>query len=146
MADELAAARQSKDALPAKPTNPLDLTPEQRAALIAAFSETGRKLREAMEVVVRQLAAQIRPVLDWMVTFDTQLREAGVYGITEADHDSPEWGDVCAHVCGQEPDHECDARATGTIEHQNLAGGVTTMPVCGPCRAAETAALEAASA
>jgi hypothetical protein len=50
---------------------------------------------------------------------------------------------ICAHVCGPDPDHECQAAATTTLEHQNLAGGVTRLPLCGPCHLAETATLEA---
>lgn len=53
---------------------------------------------------------------------------------------------TCAHVCGPSPDHVCDVRATGILRHTNLAGGTTDMPICGPCKAAETAAMGAMSA
>lgn len=48
---------------------------------------------------------------------------------------------ICAHVCGPDPDHECAARATTVLEHANLAGGITRMPMCGGCHASEAAAL-----
>jgi len=49
---------------------------------------------------------------------------------------------TCAHVCGPDPDHECQAAATTVLEHQNLAGGVTRMPLCEACYQSERAALE----
>lgn len=63
--------------------------------------------------------------------------------VTAADMNTPAPGGTCAHICGADPDHECGARATLHIEHRNLAGGTTRMPVCGPCHQSETAAMEA---
>jgi hypothetical protein len=63
--------------------------------------------------------------------------------LTPADSNTPHAGSMtCAHICGPDPDHVCDARAVTFLEHANLAGGVTRMPVCGPCGTAEKTATE----
>ena len=49
-------------------------------------------------------------------------------------------GAVCAHVCGPDPGHVCDARAATTIRHPLPSGGTRTLPLCGPCADAERAA------
>lgn len=49
---------------------------------------------------------------------------------------------VCAHVCGGDADHACDARATATLTYALPSGGTRTMPICGPCHASENAAKE----
>lgn len=49
---------------------------------------------------------------------------------------------TCAHVCGGDPDHQCDARATTHLTYDLPSGGRRRMPMCGPCFASETAAKE----
>lgn len=47
---------------------------------------------------------------------------------------------VCAHVCGG--DHQCDARATTTMEFKLPTGGLRRMPVCPTCLDAEQSGSE----
>src|SRR5581483_8733268 len=56
-----------------------------------------------------------------------------------ADADWPAESAVCCHVCGPDPGHRCDARATTSITHPLPSGGKRTLPLCDPCHAAETA-------
>lgn len=65
--------------------------------------------------------------------------------ITDADANWPaDASRICAHVCGC--DHECDVRATTSLTYRLPSGGTRSMPICGPCHAAETAAKETANA
>jgi hypothetical protein len=48
---------------------------------------------------------------------------------------------TCAHVCGPDPDHECEARATTTLSYET-PGGKRTMPICQTCFNAEWAAKQ----
>lgn len=140
------------------------MTVEDRARTIAAFSEIGRNIREAWEGAARQLAAALQPTLDAIVALHHAFEAAGLYdldpdqiriGLLEDDADDyadtyrdtpdPPWAAgwcTCGHVCGPDPDHECQAAATTALKHRNLAGGVTQMPICGPCYESETAAKE----
>lgn len=54
---------------------------------------------------------------------------------------SMDYGVTCAHICGD--DHRCEARAATSIVYKIPSGGVRSMPVCGVCYAAETAAIAA---
>lgn len=152
------------DLEPVKP-KPIVLSDVERARMQAASAEMGRRFREQLEPVMRQLAAMVQPVIDAFTALHRALEAAGVYelsaeeiriGRLEAEaedyaldyRDTPQLGlmraerGTCAHVCGPVPDHECQARATDVIEHRNLAGGTTRMPVCGPCGQSERAAME----
>ncbi len=54
------------------------------------------------------------------------------------DADWPAESAVCCHVCGPDPGHQCDARATTSITHPPPSGGKRTLPLCDPCHTAET--------
>jgi hypothetical protein len=56
-----------------------------------------------------------------------------------------DYGLTCAHICGDD-DHICDARAATSIVFTIPSGGQRSLPVCGPCYRAETAALAAQEA
>lgn len=79
-------------------------------------------------------------------------RETGIdWGdpIEAADADWPARGavnEVCAHVCGPDPDHECGARADTFLQYPLPSGGTRSMPICEPCFTSETAAKEGAHA
>lgn len=45
---------------------------------------------------------------------------------------------VCAHVCGADADHRCDARATTSLRFTLPSGGLRDLPLCGPCAQAES--------
>lgn len=65
-----------------------------------------------------------------------------VAGRTETrirDGDWPEQGSTCAHVCGPDPGHVCDAKAVTSLRHTLPSGGVRDLPLCGPCARAESA-------
>lgn len=62
--------------------------------------------------------------------------------LEESDANWPVQGRVCAHVCGGNADHECDARATEQLTYALPSGGTRTMPICAACNAAEMAAKE----
>jgi hypothetical protein len=62
--------------------------------------------------------------------------------IETADADWPAQGSTCAHVCGGNPDHACDARATTRLTYTLPSGGTRSMPICAPCFESETAAKE----
>ena len=62
-----------------------------------------------------------------------------------SDRDWTERGSTCAHVCGPDPGHCCDARATVSITHPLPSGGTRTLPLCGPCHQAETVGATVAS-
>lgn len=47
---------------------------------------------------------------------------------------------ICAHVCGGDPDHTCDVRAATQLTYDLPSGGTRTMPICQPCFNAEWAA------
>lgn len=57
--------------------------------------------------------------------------------IVPSDADWTARGDVCAHVCGGNADHACDARATTTLRYALPSGGTRDMPICEACHAAE---------
>lgn len=47
---------------------------------------------------------------------------------------------VCAHVCGPDAGHSCDARATTSLRFTLPSGGVRDLPLCEACADAENAA------
>lgn len=77
------------------------------------------------------LQVQITATVDW--------------GDPLADSDA-NWPDdnsnICAHVCGGDPDHACDVRAATQLTYDLPSGGTRTMPVCRPCFNSEWAAKQ----
>lgn len=63
-----------------------------------------------------------------------------------SDRDWPADGKAttCAHVCGADPDHTCDAKAATALTFTLPSGGKRHLPLCGPCHQAETAAAAGA--
>lgn len=86
-------------------------------------------LRYAYSSTVRH-QAEAAPALDWGDP------------LTAADADWPSQGGTCAHICGADPDHRCDARATTRLAYGLPSGGTRSMPLCAPCHASEIAAKE----
>lgn len=148
---------------------PFVWTDEDRARLQATLSEIGRQFREHMVGIMRDLRVALQPTIDAVIALGRAFEAAGLYDLDPAEiriglledaaddyadayRDTPQLGftlaerATCAHVCGPDPDHMCQAAATMELEHQNLAGGTTRTPMCSPCHAAETAAMEAADA
>jgi hypothetical protein len=66
--------------------------------------------------------------------------------LSESDANWPSQGDTCAHICGADPDHRCQARATTRLVYKLPSGGTRSMPICAPCHESETAAKEHADA
>jgi hypothetical protein len=62
--------------------------------------------------------------------------------VTVEDANWPAQGSTCAHICGADPDHACDARASTRLTYPLPSGGTRSMPICGPCYESETAAKE----
>lgn len=60
--------------------------------------------------------------------------------LTAADADWPAQGSTCAHICGADPDHACDASASTRLTYPLPSGGTRSMPICSPCHESETAA------
>lgn len=211
---------------PVKPT-PIDLlSDEDRATLVTGFNEIGRRLREQMDELLRQLCVSMQPVIDNLAALHRRFEAAGLYDIDPADirigpddlddeayppdriveicvdtsaldavisratanignavtirrpvvsddvlaavnrraderiarwrerRATLDWGEpltdadanwpddnsnVCAHVCGGDAGHVCDVRATERLTYELPSGGRRTMPLCGPCHAAERA-------
>jgi len=100
----------------------------QSNELQRAFTAMGRALAPLAEQAHRAMAAI------------GQATRAGASAVLEdaTDADWPAQGATCAHVCGPDPGHRCDARATTSITHPLPSGGKRTLPLCGPCHAAET--------
>lgn len=66
--------------------------------------------------------------------------------LSTADANWPTQGDTCAHICGADSDHACEARATMRLKYDLPSGGTRSMPICSPCYESETAAKENAHA
>lgn len=66
--------------------------------------------------------------------------------LTESDANWPAQGSTCAHICGADPNHTCEAEGSMRLAYDLPSGGRRLMPICGPCHASETAAREAADA
>lgn len=148
------------------PPKLLTLSDEERARLQAALNELGKRIRDEWAATLRTLTEAMRPTIVWLTELSRRFEAAGLYdldpteiriGELEADADdyahvyrdtpllaSPGERATCAHACGLDPDHECQAAASTVLKHRNLAGGTTRMPICGPCHQSETAAKERA--
>jgi hypothetical protein len=101
---------------------------------------------EAMQRAFADLAEAMRPLGERMAAAGRTFREAAETAggtaepILASDLDWRAQGKVCCHVCGPDPGHCCDARATVSITHPLPSGGTRTLPLCGPCHQAEEAA------
>lgn len=63
--------------------------------------------------------------------------------LTAADANWPaDASKVCAHVCGPDPDHRCQAGATARLEYTLPSGGTRSMPICRSCFNSEWAAKQ----
>lgn len=94
------------------------------ACAMAAVGETMRPAAEGVRSAIRRTALDIE---------------------LEAAKHWPAQGSTCAHVCGPDPGHRCDARATTTLRHPLPSGGICDLPLCGPCAAAESPAASPSS-
>lgn len=105
----------------------------------ASLRNLGRLARMCLDHERRSPLGRLLPTPD-----QTAERRAAAAPPRLGHLDTPESGSTCAHVCGADPDHVCDARASTYLEHKNLAGGTRRLPLCGPCHHSETAAIAAA--
>ena len=71
------------------------------------------------------------------VAFPSAAPAAATDPELEAAKNWPAQGNVCAHVCGPDPGHVCDARAVTHLTHPLPSGGTRTLPLCRPCANAE---------
>ncbi len=46
---------------------------------------------------------------------------------------------VCAHVCGPDAGHSCEAKAATSLRFTLPSGGIRDLPLCEPCASAENA-------
>jgi hypothetical protein len=107
---------------------------EQLAELARALGQLGRTVSQSLAPAFSSLAQAVRPVAERIAArLDPELEAARHWP-------APTGTQTCAHVCGPDPGHSCDARATTTIRHALPSGGQRTLPLCGPCAAAESAA------
>lgn len=115
-------------------------------------SQTGRYLTYGNDtpdsIYIYRLAMQARPA-DMPLPVFGLPRPVSVDPDDQANWPSPDrssdYGLTCAHICGGD-DHVCAARAATSIVFRIPSGGQRSMPVCGPCYQAETAALAADAA
>lgn len=134
----------------------IDLTPSPES--LAAFHEAMRRLGERMTglpAAVERVGAAARQAASTAAELMAAIGEQAPGGCVPASTADPifasdmDWpapdGAVCAHVCGPNPDHRCDARAMIHLKHKLPSGGVRQLPLCAPCYDAETAALDVAS-
>lgn len=64
--------------------------------------------------------------------------------LTASDANWPAQGQTCAHVCGGDADHTCDAKASTRLTYTLPSGGTRSMPICQPCYQSETSTKETA--
>lgn len=130
------------------------------AAIVRAMeglSEATRRMGEATRPVIESIRRQ---QLIAEVNQRTGERiEACRVRRASAPEDAIDWGDplvdsdadwpargavneVCAHVCGADPDHICSARADTFLQYELPSGGTRDMPICWPCFSSEWAAKQ----
>lgn len=106
--------------------------------LFAAFTVDTARLAEAFQRLGESVARAVEPMA-------AQIHAAALaLGAASSGVHWPAEAAVCCHVCGPDPGHVCDARATTSITHPLPSGGTRTLPLCAPCRAAENAAITGA--
>lgn len=111
-----------------------------------AYREGGRQI--PMCAPCRTAAGSREELAEVRAAGDRQ-RDSAVdrifWGMPLEDSDA-NWPDdnsnVCAHVCGGDPDHACDARAATQLTYDLPSGGTRAMPVCRPCFNSEWAAKQ----
>lgn len=59
----------------------------------------------------------------------------------DEDWPAPTGTQTCAHVCGPDPGHVCEARAVTMLRHKLPSGGTRELPLCGPCHTAEAVGI-----
>ena len=116
----------------------------------------GQTMAERVEALVEQFAGWRPPIEPALTPEQVETWLATLFPLPEVRHDAtcahahrpltaqsardwPQQGSTCAHVCGPDPDHRCDAKAVTTLRHALPSGGVRHLPLCGPCNAAESA-------
>lgn len=73
--------------------------------------------------------------------YSQSVADANLIMSGDVDWPADSYGFTCAHVCGGDSDHVCDARAVTNITYKLPTGGRRRMPVCGPCCDAELSVL-----
>ncbi len=110
------------------------------ALLVTITAQAG-----ALQAAFARMAEAVRPLGERMANVSRAIGEAAGAGpILASDLDWEAQSAVCCHVCGPDPGHCCDARATTSITHPLPSGGTRTLPLCDPCAAAESAESAAA--
>lgn len=132
------------------PTPPLASPPTTMADLAEAVAQQ-RRLVDAQTVgeiavgdprvlgtdELLEYFAQVRPASHFVVDAPPEPARPVEDPELEAAKHWPAQGNVCAHVCGPDPGHVCDARAVTHLRHQLPSGGTRELPLCGPCADAE---------
>lgn len=77
--------------------------------------------------------SQVRTAADFMVDADGAPTNPEL----ESAKNWAAGGSTCAHVCGPDPGHVCDARAVTMLNHKLPSGGTRELPLCRPCADAE---------
>jgi hypothetical protein len=100
-----------------------------------------RETRELIEAISQRTDERIAA---WRARRETDGLDWGD-ALTEADANWPAaQGGTCAHICGADPDHACNARAAMRLAYNLPSGGTRSMPICAPCHASESAVNETA--
>jgi hypothetical protein len=130
---------------------------EELRALTAAHGRAGQQaLTELIQQGLYSYAdyAELMGILGWAnrphaapdAVPETRREAATLDEVPTAFANWPEQGSTCAHICGADPDHQCQARATARLKYPLPSGGTRSMPLCDPCFESETAAKERADA
>lgn len=122
--------------------------------LLIQFVADTTALRQAIERLadgLDRVAEASRPVAQAIRGRAVEDRIYWGDPIEESDANWPVYGDddedealVCEHVCGADPGHACDARASTRLTYGLPSGGTRTMHICRPCY--ESEAVEVARA
>jgi hypothetical protein len=122
------------------PSPKFQVTPEMLAHITVDMSG----FRAALETATESMRA-LAGALTQDGTDDEDDEDWGD-PLTDGDANWPSQGDTCAHICGPDPDHRCQAGATTRLTYDLPSGGTRSMPICSPCFESETAAKERADA
>ena len=119
------------------------IAPERLAEFARACNAAASTLRDGLTPAMTALGASMRAAAEGM---HAAVRQSVAHLELEAARHwpAPERA-VCAHVCGPDAGHACDARASTSLRFELPSGGVRDLPLCGPCAGAENAATSVAS-
>jgi hypothetical protein len=117
----------------------MNARPEPRDLVIELTADTTQFAEALMQMGASRRLAPAPAASRGPTRFDDDRDMSAAVPLTDADRDWKSYGNTCAHVCGADPGHACDARATTTLKHPLPSGGVRDLPLCSPCAQAEAA-------